>query len=87
MLIDCLICLHSSSDIPQVLYVHTYTSIALWDKPGAMITLTTNDLHVLVIPQNEYGILVITRDREAEGQVLITRVSCNNKNTIRVDGV
>ena len=37
-------------------------------------------IYVLVIPQNEYGILVITRDRGA-------RSSANNKDTIRVNGV
>ena len=37
--------------------------------------------YVLVIPQNEYGILVIT---ETEGQA---RSSVNNKDTIRVNGV
>ena len=46
-------------------------------QKGYISRLCTIHLYVLVIPQNEYGILVITP----------TEVKCYNKDTIRVNGV
>ena len=48
----------------------------------ANVTIVDNDgKYVLVIPHNEYGTLVITRDRGA------AKVKCNNKDTIQVNGI
>ena len=48
----------------------------------ANVTIVDNDgKYVLVIPQNKYGILVITRDRGA------AEAKCNNKDAIQVNGI